>query len=244
MLLDGFDTVADWVPMAAAVVTGAVIGFERELMAKAAGVRTHTLVCFASALLMMAAARQDAWTFDAIPGSNVVADPTRMAHGVLTGIGFLCAGVIFRQGSAIHGLTTAASLWMVAALGLLYGAGLFWLGIAGSVATLVVLVLFRILHLALPDRTEVHLHLACRGSDDGAVTAILARRALRMGPVDIVRERTPDSADGDIEMRLDVILWLRNSRDVALLDGELMALPGVRRLSLAPRPVPTRDGTP
>lgn len=243
MLLNGLDTAADWLPMAAAVVTGAAIGFERELMAKAAGVRTHTLVCFASALLMMAAVRQDAWSFAAIPGSNIVSDPTRMAHGILTGIGFLCAGVIFRQGNVIHGLTTAASLWMVAALGLLYGAGLVALGVAGSVATLVVLVLFRVLHLALPDRTEVQLDIVRRGEDDGTITDLLRRHAVQMGPVTIRRHSAPPLGEGP-DLALSATLWLRDDAAVAALDRALMDLPGIVRLSLAPRPVAARDGMP
>lgn len=243
MDLNGFDSAADWLPMAAAIVTGAAIGFERELMAKAAGVRTHTLVCFASALLMMAAVRQDAWAFTAIPGSNIVADPTRMAHGILTGIGFLCAGVIFRQGNVIHGLTTAASLWMVAALGLLYGAGLFWLAVAGSVATLVVLVLFRILHLALPERVEVQLDLVRSGLDDAPIIALLERHAVQLGPVAIRRRAVP--VDGaSPELSLTATLSLRDAAAVAALDRALMDLPGIRMLSLTPRPVAARDAMP
>lgn len=239
MLLQGFDTAADWIPMGAAILTGAAIGFERELMAKAAGVRTHTLVCLASALLMMAAVRQDAWAFTAIPGTNIVADPTRMAHGILTGIGFLCAGVIFRQGNIVHGLTTAASLWAVAALGLLYGAGLFWLGLAGSVTTLVVLVLFRILHLALPERTEVTLELALAGRDDGQAMALIRRHALRLGPVTVNRRLGDDAR---LELRVD--LWLRDDDAVGALDDALLRLQGIDRVSLTPRAIWARDGTP
>ena len=110
------------VPLLAAVLAGGLIGFEREWRGRAAGLRTHILVCLASALLMEAAVSQGAWRFHALPGTEIVSDPTRMAHGVLTGIGFLCAGVIFRAGFSIHGLTTAASLWITAAIGLLLGA--------------------------------------------------------------------------------------------------------------------------
>src|SRR5690606_1695644 len=104
-------------PLVAAVVAGGLIGFEREWRGRAAGFRTHILVCLASCLLMEAAVSQGAWQFDVLPGTRIVSDPTRMAHGVLTGIGFLCAGVIFRAGFSIHGLTTAASLWITATIG-------------------------------------------------------------------------------------------------------------------------------
>ena len=96
------------VPLLAAVLAGGLIGFEREWRGRAAGLRTHILVCLASALLMEAAVSQGAWRFHALPGTEIVSDPTRMAHGVLTGIGFLCAGVIFRAGFSIHGQTRPA----------------------------------------------------------------------------------------------------------------------------------------
>ena len=115
-------------PLLSALVAGALIGLEREWRGRAAGFRTHILVCLSSTLLMLASTSQGAWMFSVLPDQEVIADPTRMAHGILTGIGFLCAGVIFRAGFSIHGLTTAASLWTVSALGILFGAGLFWLG--------------------------------------------------------------------------------------------------------------------
>ena len=77
-------------PLLAAVLAGGLIGFEREWRGRAAGFRTHILVCLASALLMEAAVSQAVWRFAALPGTEIVSDPTRMAPGVLTGIGFLC----------------------------------------------------------------------------------------------------------------------------------------------------------
>ena len=97
-------------PILGALIAGAMIGFEREYRGRPAGFRTHILVSLSSALLMLAAVHQAEWTFDLRDDVNLVMDPTRMAHGILTGIGFLCAGVIFRTGFSIHGLTTAASL--------------------------------------------------------------------------------------------------------------------------------------
>jgi len=131
-------------PILGAMAAGSAIGFEREFRGRAAGFRTHILVCIASCLLMLAAARQTEWSYVVLPGANVVSDPTRMAHGILTGIGFLCGGVIFREGFSIHGLTSAASLWMTSAIGVLFGVELYALAVTGVVATLTVLALFRI----------------------------------------------------------------------------------------------------
>ena len=130
-------------PLLAAVVAGGLIGLEREWRGRAAGFRTHILVCLTSCLLMLAAMHQSTWAFTALPGQTVVIDPTRMSHGLLTGIGFLCAGVIFREGFSVHGLTTAASLWVTSAIGVLYGVGMVELALLGSGATLAVLAVLR-----------------------------------------------------------------------------------------------------
>jgi len=142
-------------PLLAAVLAGGLIGFEREWRGRAAGFRTHILVCMASALLMEAAVSQGAWRFVPLGGTEIVSDPTRMAHGVLTGIGFLCAGVIFRSGFSIHGLTTAASLWITSAIGVLLGVGLYSLGAVGTVLTLAVLVALRLVNAKMPQKPVV-----------------------------------------------------------------------------------------
>jgi putative Mg2+ transporter-C (MgtC) family protein len=107
-----------------AAVLGGVIGFERELREREAGLRTHLLVSLGSALFTIVSA----YGFNAflISGGNVVrADPTRIAAQIVTGIGFLGAGAIIRQGLSVRGLTTAATLWVVAAVGMACGAGYY-----------------------------------------------------------------------------------------------------------------------
>ena len=110
-------------PVLGAVLAGGLIGFEREYRGRPAGFRTHILVSLASALLMLAAVHQMEWMENAAD-EIIRIDPVRMAHGILTGIGFLCGGVIFRQGLSVPGLPTAASLWITSALGTLTGVGL------------------------------------------------------------------------------------------------------------------------
>jgi putative Mg2+ transporter-C (MgtC) family protein len=135
-----------------ALLIGAAIGLERTFHGRPAGFRTHALVCVASSLLMLVTVYQNEWmtqvTIDAIR-----TDPTRMAQGIMTGIGFLGAGVIFKEGLTVRGLTTAASIWMTASIGILVGIG-FWVpAIIGTVATLMVLSLFRWVENRLPMRT-------------------------------------------------------------------------------------------
>lgn len=119
----------------AAGLTGA-IGLERELRERAAGLRTHMLVGVGSALFTIVSAY--GWSdFRFSNVSGVVFDPTRIAAQIVTGIGFLGAGAIIRHGLAVRGLTTAASLWIVAAIGMAAGAGYYS---AALIATGIVLV--------------------------------------------------------------------------------------------------------
>lgn len=120
--------------MAAAL--GSVIGFERERLSWAAGLRTHMLVCVGAALFMIVSA----FGFSDILGTpHVELDPSRVAAQVVSGIGFLGAGSILLRGEVIRGLTTAASLWTVAAVGLAVGGGLYTGAIAATVIILLIL---------------------------------------------------------------------------------------------------------
>src|SRR5947209_6623478 len=138
-----------------ALVIGAMIGFERTFHGRPAGFRTHSLVCIASAVLMFVTVYQNRWITVLEPDS-IRTDPTRMAQGIMTGIGFLGAGVIFKEGLTVRGLTTAASIWITAAIGILVGIG-FWLAaIVGAAATLTVLSLFRLIEARLPSEFYAH----------------------------------------------------------------------------------------
>ncbi len=134
--------------LCAALAAGAAIGFERSFHGRPAGLRTHSLVCLASAMLMLVTVYQSHWFIGA--ADTVRVDPTRMAQGVMTGIGFLGAGLIIKEGAAVRGLTTAASIWITSALGLLAGVGFYFPLVAGTLGTLCALSLFRRLEAALP----------------------------------------------------------------------------------------------
>lgn len=128
-------------PLVAAALAG-VIGWERELAGKAAGLRTHMLVGLASALFMVAAevvvARYAAGEYDP---DVVRLDPTRVMDAIISGIGFLGAGTIFvaRGGGIIHGLTTAASVWTTAAIGVVVGLEHYWLAVATTILAFTIL---------------------------------------------------------------------------------------------------------
>ena len=218
-------------PLLSALVAGALIGLERDWRWRAAGFRTHILVCLSSTLLMLASTSQGAWMFSVLPGQEVIADPTRMAHGILTGIGFLCAGVIFRAGFSIHGLTTAASLWTVSALGILFGAGLFWLGWAGALLTLAVLAALKLISRSVPERTVVDVEV--RWARDARDTARAVETALTVGDTGLKRTRLKLTEDGQI-CRQSWRLTVR-SRDLAALAERIRSVPGVTGFDLAPR---------
>lgn len=171
----------DYLPILGALVAGAAIGFEREYRSRPAGLRTHTLVALASALLMLAAVHQVRWMSDT-PMDVVRIDPVRMAHGVLTGVGFLCGGVIFQQKGSVHGLTTAASLWMTSALGVLFGIGLFGLAMCGTVLTVALLSASRLLDRYLPQTNFVAVVVRSHRDallDEAELRAMLAGCDLR-----------------------------------------------------------------
>ncbi len=120
-----------------AAALGALIGYQRERAKKPAGLRTYTLICVGSALFTVAS----------IYGFGIGADPARVAAGIVAGIGFIGAGAIFhRQGGIVEGLTTAATIWAVAAIGLAAGAGLY------IVSTLITAIVLIILLLPRPIR--------------------------------------------------------------------------------------------
>lgn len=219
-------------PILGAVIAGGLVGFEREFRGRPAGFRTHILVSLASCLLMLAAVNQQAWTFTGLADETIVTDPTRMAHGILTGIGFLCAGVIFREGFSIHGLTTAASLWITSALGVLYGVGMAGLAAGGTVVTLLVLVALRVVDERLPAPVLVDLVVSYDRQDAltaDELTGLLRELGLRASLVS-----TSLRQDGRV---VEQVLKLRGRgvRPAEALGRRLAELPQVREFRVAPR---------
>ena len=142
---------------------GALIGLERELRAKEAGLRTHFLVALGSALIMIVSQ----WGFagsDGIQGTRG-ADASRVAAQIVSGIGFIGAGAIMVQKHYVLGLTTAAGLWVVAGIGMATGGGLYTLAIAGTIFALIGLELFRFI-VKLVRLTNVNVTFAAEKASD------------------------------------------------------------------------------
>ncbi|MEW6075921.1 MAG: MgtC/SapB family protein [Candidatus Omnitrophota bacterium] len=127
-----------------ATILGGFIGLERQFHRRSAGWRTHILVCLGSCLIMLTSL----YIFD-IYKSQVSLDPARIAAGVVTGIGFLGAGAIIRDREGVKGLTTAASVWLVAGIGLAVGCGFYTAGLVSTVIAVIVLFFFAYIEKAV-----------------------------------------------------------------------------------------------
>jgi putative Mg2+ transporter-C (MgtC) family protein len=132
-----------------ALAAGSIIGLERSYHGRPAGFRTHALVCLSSSMLMVLTVYQDTW-FAAFSLEHANIDPTRMAQGIMTGIGFLGAGVIMREGLTVRGLTTAASIWITAGIGVMIGVGFYFPAGIATALTLIVLSGFRWIERNMP----------------------------------------------------------------------------------------------
>ena len=203
-----------------AAALGSVIGFERERLSWAAGLRTHMLVCVGSALLMIVSA----FGFeDVLSADHVILDPSRVAAQVVSGIGFLGAGSILLRGDVVKGLTTAASLWTVAAIGLAVGGGLYLAAVVATAIILVILAGIKPLEEWLQRRTHTHeitIRAAAGAVSLETVSDVLGHRARR-----ITRYVCVPAGEGTEEIRITVTRIAPAL--VADLTTRLAALPGV-----------------
>ncbi len=149
-----------------ALAVGGIVGLEREFHGKPAGIRTNMLMCFGSCLIMIISielARTTART----------ADPGRIAAQVVTGVGFLCAGTIMRSRFTVSGLTTAATIWVLSALGLGIGAGYITLSVLGAALVTVILVFLRYVEEFLARFHATHIVQLVLDEKDGIIASVL-----------------------------------------------------------------------
>ena len=206
-----------------AAALGSVIGFDRERLSWAAGLRTHMLVCVGAALIMLVSAFGFA---DVLGQKNVVLDPSRIASQVVSGIGFLGAGSILLRGEVVRGLTTAASLWSVAGIGLAVGAGMYTAAIGATVIILIILAGIKPLErrfISVKQQRGIKL-LAERG----AVSLHSVHDALGVGSVR-VKQFIVQQSDEDPELdEVQVSLSRATSSEFSAIYSRLAAIPGVR----------------
>jgi putative Mg2+ transporter-C (MgtC) family protein len=205
-----------------AVALGAALGLEREIDNQPAGFRTHILVCLGAALFGLISVHAFAPFESVRADSNVQIDVTRVASQVVVGVGFLGGGAILKYGASIRGLTTAASMWVAAAIGLAVGVGYYWAAVAVTVAALVSLVGFRRLRSSIRQRygrsaEVVTFRLAAGARPADLVTALheLAGVSVRNLQIDRSEDQVEVTAGLKSEMgvRLDRILGELGSRE-------------------------------
>jgi putative Mg2+ transporter-C (MgtC) family protein len=209
-----------------AAALGGLIGFERELREHEAGFRTHLIVSLGACVftLVSAYAWTD-WTFSTAQG--VVFDPTRIAAQIVTGIGFLGAGAIIVRGISVRGLTTAATLWVCAAIGMAAGTGYYAVALVTTALVLVSLgplrvVSKRMLARVRPEEAELVVSL----TPDGAAVNVLARLEQLGGVV--------NSVEFAEERRLEIVLRATRRAESVRLAEELAKLEDVERLQWHP----------
>lgn len=205
----------------AAVLSG-IVGFERELHGRAAGFRTHILLCIGSTLVMLTSIH----IFD-IYNSRVPCDPGRIAAGVITGIGFLGAGTILRSKSSVRGLTTATSLWVVAGVGLAVGAGMYFGAIAATVLTMITLFFFGRVEYAMIRKDWYRTLLV--ESKEGVMQIKGAREVLNEYGVQI-RDFEVDNAEDGSSMTLKIAVKLPSSRNDERIIQDISGLDGVKNV--------------
>jgi putative Mg2+ transporter-C (MgtC) family protein len=199
---------------------GSVIGFERERLLWAAGLRTHMLVCVGSCLMILVSA----YGFSSVLSAHVILDPSRVAAQVVSGIGFLGAGSIILRNEAVKGLTTAASVWAVAGVGLATGAGLYTAAIASTLIVLAILAGLKPLverYHASRNALELRFEVRRGALTMTALEAALGGRTIR------VKQFVVQPSDHDQQDDVTLILTRVSPKDTADIVLRLGALPGV-----------------
>ncbi len=216
--------------LALALVLGGGIGLEREFKGRPAGLRTHVLVCLGATILLIASRGVGLHLAGQDELHRTVLDPDRIAAGIVTGIGFLGAGAILRTGDLIRGLTTGATIWFVAALGIVIGNGLYPLATAATVIVVLVLeafdvlehrippVVYRSLHVVLPAAQHVDFEPWCR--------AFLRGRGIRVQEVLCSLDIAEQTAELTFRIRARAHRFT-----TALADG-IGSQPGITRIAM------------
>ncbi len=214
----------------AALAAGGLIGLERSYRGRAAGFRTHALVCVASSLLMLVTVYESHW-FSSLAAARVVIDPTRMAQGIMTGIGFLGAGVIVKEGLTVRGLTTAASIWITAAIGILTGIGFYFAAGLGTVATLGTLSVFRWIEGKMP--AEFYANFLVRFPRVSVMPEEELRRLIAEHGFSVANMSYRIAGQGR-EFEYQMVLRTLHAANTQKLSARLAAEPSVTEFRIAP----------
>jgi putative Mg2+ transporter-C (MgtC) family protein len=213
-----------------ALGVGAIIGLERSYRGRPAGFRTHALVCLSTALLMLVTVYESRWV-PMVEYGRVAMDPTRIAQGIMTGIGFLGAGVIMKEGLSVRGLTTAASIWITAAIGIMIGIGFYFPAVAATVLTIGTLSVFRWIESRMP--TQFYAQFLIRFARDAIMPEADLRRFVSDHGFSIANLNFRMDAEEDFfEYRM--VIRSNNAAHASKLSASLSRLASVREFRLSP----------
>jgi putative Mg2+ transporter-C (MgtC) family protein len=214
----------------AALAAGGLIGLERSHRGRPAGFRTHALVCLSSSLLMLVTVYESHW-MPRDAAARVVLDPTRLAQGIMTGIGFVGAGAIIKEGLTVRGLTTAASIWITAAIGILTGVGFYFAAVLGTVLTLGTLSAFRWIERRLP--TESYAVFMVRFAREAVMDEVALRQLI--GEHDLDMHNLSYRLRGEVgQFEYRMVLRTLNPENLLKLSNTLNSRQGVLEYRIAP----------
>ena len=213
-----------------ALVIGGLIGLERSYHGRPAGFRTHALVCLSTSLLMLVTVYETIW-FPPVSQSRITLDPTRMAQGIMTGIGFLGAGAIMKEGLSVRGLTTAASIWITAAIGILIGIGFFFPAGLATILTFGTLSVFRWIESLMP--VQFYARFVVRFTRGVVMPETEMRRLLTEHGFTIANlNYRMDATENFFEYRM--VIRSQRATDARRLTDTLGALDSVREFRIYP----------
>ena len=208
-----------------ATALGAIVGIERERSERAAGLRTHAMVALGAAVFMLTSA----FGFkDVVGAPAVVLDPSRVAAQIVTGIGFLGAGAIIFQHEMVRGLTTAASIWVVAAIGMAAAGGMYLLAVSGTGLTLIILAILKIVENRwFKDRRSSVMTLRI---DSNVISLRQIRSEIEAQGIKVEQIKVTPGEPGASD-RVGLVLSRTASKNLTTLIDQLRRLTGVSEIS-------------
>ena len=215
--------------LGAAWAAGSLVGLERSYHGRAAGFRTHALVSLAAAAAIIVA-MEPGVVHGVFSSTQDRFDPSRLGQGVLTGVGFIGAGVIFKEGVSVQGLTTAACLWVTSVIGMLCGAGMYAAAGLTTLAVLTTLIVFRWLEAAAPG--HVYAMAVFRFRAGSALSVPDLKAMLCDHEVDL-SDLSFELKDGGDTFEYRGNVRTRHKAGFALLAGKLGQVPGLFEYNLA-----------
>lgn len=219
----------------AAIGLGFLLGFEREITNKCAGLRTHILVCLGACVFtILSIYGFPAMIYEDIPNYRPtgIRDTARVAAQVVTGIGFIGAGTVLRNGPTVFGLTTAATLFVAAAIGMACGAGMYGVAISATVISVAVLTLIRVfehrvLNKNLKNIKRLKIHLHCKNDHIDTVKEYLTNNFKSMNSLKINK-----SIDNPNITKISLVIELVNKRPIQHIYNKLEGLEGINSISV------------